>query len=252
MAQDSVTPPSRKGSPNGEGDEAEGRLRTGVKGLDSLMGGGVPQGSTTLLVGPPGSGKSTMGLQFLYEGLTHGQPAILAYTHEPLNLIIRTMKSFGWSPTDKLTAIDCYSWKGGSSPEAPYQARSMMDLSLVITELAKKLQLTPGVGARFVLDSLSDFLLYGDPESAVKYLGVIKSKLVEVGITSFILVEEGLHEVRAIASVEYIVDGTIKMKSDEAGRQLIVSRMVATPLPVRWVPFKITKGIEVRVASFLT
>ncbi|AFE05537.1 hypothetical protein COCOR_03964 [Corallococcus coralloides DSM 2259] len=45
----------------------------GVAGLDSMLKGGVPAGSTTILLGPPGSGKTLLGLSFLAEGARQGE-----------------------------------------------------------------------------------------------------------------------------------------------------------------------------------
>jgi circadian clock protein KaiC len=49
------------------GDVGTERLGTGLSELDELMGGGIPQGSITLVAGPTGSGKTTLGLHFLAE-----------------------------------------------------------------------------------------------------------------------------------------------------------------------------------------
>src|SRR2546426_10741350 len=44
------------------------RVPTGIKGLDELLGGGFPDGRCILIVGSPGSGKTTFALQYLYHG----------------------------------------------------------------------------------------------------------------------------------------------------------------------------------------
>jgi len=45
------------------------RVRTGIDGLDGIIDGGLPGKSITLVSGPPGSGKSILCFQFLYEGV---------------------------------------------------------------------------------------------------------------------------------------------------------------------------------------
>ena len=52
------------------------RLQTGIVELDRMLHGGVHEGSMTLLIGPPGSGKTILGLQFLSTGLQHNQPGL--------------------------------------------------------------------------------------------------------------------------------------------------------------------------------
>jgi circadian clock protein KaiC len=54
------------------------RLSTGVRGLDDMMEGGIPVGSSLLIAGPSGSGKTILSMQFLAEGLTQHEPGLLA------------------------------------------------------------------------------------------------------------------------------------------------------------------------------
>lgn len=44
------------------------KVPTGVKGLDDMLGGGLPSGRCILVCGGPGSGKTILGIQFLYNG----------------------------------------------------------------------------------------------------------------------------------------------------------------------------------------
>ena len=58
------------------------RVSTGIPELDALMGGGIPDGSSLLLAGPSGSGKSIMASQFIAEGLRQGEPGVVAIFEE--------------------------------------------------------------------------------------------------------------------------------------------------------------------------
>jgi circadian clock protein KaiC len=58
------------------------RLSTGIRELDAMMGGGIPEGDSLLVAGPSGSGKSVLGSQFIAEGLRHGEPGIVAMFEE--------------------------------------------------------------------------------------------------------------------------------------------------------------------------
>ncbi|MAG73853.1 hypothetical protein CL620_06040 [archaeon] len=51
-------------------------LKTGVEGLDSIFKGGVREGSNLLLIGPPGTGKSILTMQFLVEGAKNKEPGL--------------------------------------------------------------------------------------------------------------------------------------------------------------------------------
>jgi KaiC/GvpD/RAD55 family RecA-like ATPase len=52
------------------------RIKTGVKGLDELLSGGVPKESITLISGPPGSGKSIFCYQFIAKGIEQGEKCL--------------------------------------------------------------------------------------------------------------------------------------------------------------------------------
>ena len=52
------------------------RVRTGIEGLDKLIGGGIPRNSITLVSGPPGGGKSIFCFQFLKEGILNREKCL--------------------------------------------------------------------------------------------------------------------------------------------------------------------------------
>ena len=52
------------------------RIKTGIEGLDNIVGGGIPKSSITLVSGPPGGGKSIFCFQFLYEGIKEGKKCL--------------------------------------------------------------------------------------------------------------------------------------------------------------------------------
>ncbi len=54
------------------------RLSIGVKGLDDMLGGGIPAGHSMLLAGPSGSGKSVLAAEFISDGARHDEPGIIA------------------------------------------------------------------------------------------------------------------------------------------------------------------------------
>jgi circadian clock protein KaiC len=54
------------------------RLSIGVKGMDEMLGGGIPPGYSVLLAGPSGSGKSVLATQFIKEGALRDEPGIIA------------------------------------------------------------------------------------------------------------------------------------------------------------------------------
>ena len=79
------------------------RVTTGVPGLDEMMNGGYFLGSTTLVVGITGSGKSVMALQYIAEGARLGERGIMLTLDEPRAQVLRNADSIG---IDLKPAID--------------------------------------------------------------------------------------------------------------------------------------------------
>ena len=71
------------------------RLSSGVRELDGLLSGGIPEGDSLLLAGPSGSGKSVLGAQFIAAGLRKGEPGIVATFEETPTEYIERAASFG-------------------------------------------------------------------------------------------------------------------------------------------------------------
>jgi circadian clock protein KaiC len=75
-----IVGPESKARPVRAGAEPERRerLSIGVKGLDDMLGGGIPAGYSVLLAGPSGSGKSVLATEFIKEGALHDETGIIA------------------------------------------------------------------------------------------------------------------------------------------------------------------------------
>jgi KaiC/GvpD/RAD55 family RecA-like ATPase len=214
-----------------------------VQDVDQLLLGGIPKGSLCLVLGPPGAGKSILSRRFLYTGIQDAKDGFLVSTAEGEDRARETMKLFNWDKgTDtKLHVLDCYSWKsGGSKSKHSASLASLTDVSVGITSLLDDKGVESD-DSRIVIDSFTDIVNYGGSDRALKFLDSVHTKLESRGITGLLLLEEGVHDGQTVASVEYATNGTIRMKFSEQGRFMMVSRMTATPLTPRWIPFAIGK-----------
>ena len=90
--------PRTFGLTNNKSEHVKGRRRlsTGVRELDVLMGGGIPEGDSLLVAGPSGAGKTVLGIQFIAEGLSRGEPGIVAMFEELPNEFMQRAASFGF------------------------------------------------------------------------------------------------------------------------------------------------------------
>ena len=70
---------------------------TGIKGLDEITGGGIPRGRPTLVCGGAGCGKTLLGMEFLYRGITEfGEPGVFLAFEEGVPELGQNVRSLGW------------------------------------------------------------------------------------------------------------------------------------------------------------
>src|SRR6185369_6893246 len=76
---------------------AESTAATGIEGLDDILRGGLPRDRLYLVAGDPGTGKTTLGLQFLLEGARTGERGLYVALSETRDELEATARSHGWS-----------------------------------------------------------------------------------------------------------------------------------------------------------
>src|SRR5512135_2266688 len=87
------------------------RIKSGVPGLDEMLGGGFLAETANLVEGAPGTGKSTLGMQFIYNGITQfNEPGLIMTFEEFPQQYYHDAQAFGWNlrqleQTDKLRVI---------------------------------------------------------------------------------------------------------------------------------------------------
>ena len=72
-------------------------LATGIAGLDDILGGGVSHNHLYLIEGDPGTGKTTIALQFLLEGARLGEKCLYVALSESKTELLEIAESHGWS-----------------------------------------------------------------------------------------------------------------------------------------------------------
>lgn len=133
------------------------RVKTGVPGLDELVEGGFPKGDTILVAGKAGTGKSTLAIQFLYNGAEqYGETGVLVTLEEPPRLIKRNMMNFGMDLAKmekerKLVIVDLSPSKEVTPVTmGEFPSFDLSGLEAIIMSHVKKLKAT-----RVVIDTLS-------------------------------------------------------------------------------------------------
>src|SRR4051794_7229864 len=139
------------------------RVRTGIAGLDDVLTGGLPQGHLYLIEGDPGTGKTTLGLQFLLEGVQNGEKGLYVTLSESKRELEAVAQSHGWD----LGSLDIYEMTPADeeiSPEAQYTVFHPSDIELADTTTAVVKEVERLQAKRVVIDSLSELrMLARDP-----------------------------------------------------------------------------------------
>jgi circadian clock protein KaiC len=143
------------------------RAATGIAGLDYILGGGFACNRLHLLEGNPGSGKTTIALQFLMAGAAAGEPGIYVSLAETEQELRDGARSHGWKLDDKVTIFELV------PPESVLDSEQQQSLlyssDLELGETTKRMletieRLKP---VRVVIDSLSEIRLLA--QSSLRY-----------------------------------------------------------------------------------
>lgn len=80
--------------------DIKGQIKSGVSAIDTLLGGGLEEGTSVLLLGPAGVGKSTLALQYALNAAKNGQHAVIFTFDESRNTMLHRTKSLGMKLDD--------------------------------------------------------------------------------------------------------------------------------------------------------
>lgn len=199
-----------------------------------------------LLVGLPGSGKTTLCKYFIAHYLSKKKASIYVSTDESPNSVEYSLKKFGYNPKrHNLRIIDCYSWRIGIDPNLRPQAvrpSNLTEVSIMIAKAQQGLQ-----NFCFVLDSASSLMLDAGVSATINFLQVLSAHIRQVEGLGLVVLELGMHEEHILRTLGAILDGILQIKLEElaSGRLIRFFRIFSmknSPHVSDWIPFEIWEG----------
>ena len=230
----------------------------GFEHLEQMIGGPIPRGSSLLLLGDPGSGKTVLSYELLHDELEAGRPcALLSYDAFPEDVQAR-MGEFGWDIIShlrkgRLKIIDCYSGLAGQGEGSLRDPSDLTELNIQVTSFITKAKNVP---VTLILDSLTPIFNGVDGKQAINFLQTVGAKVKKTGGLFILTASRGAVPEDSIAKIQSIVDGVIELTLVRSGRKAVrylsVLKMERRRIASERVRFEIERGrgLVFRVSRF--
>lgn len=196
------------------------RLSIGVRGLDEMLEGGLWRGTTTLLAGPSGAGKTTIGLQFAFEGARQGEPTLYMSFQENPTQLMRTIRGLG-ADVEELQR---------QGLDLVYASPVELQIDSIIVDLFRRIE--QGHVRRLVLDAVGDLASAAtDPQRLHDYLYALVQHLAVRTITSVLNFETTGNSITHGGmqnAMSYLSDNVLQLTLDGEDRTRRALRVVKT------------------------
>ena len=237
------------------------RIRTGIVGVDSMLDGGIPEGSQVVLAGGPGSGKTLLSFEFLYKGAKAGEVGVMFSFEEESGRLIENVKDAfsDFTDIDQLIAdkkLVIY----GSEETKPFvqkdSEQASYALGKIISELQNRIEATKA--KRVVIDSMSFVRLFIKDDFDYRALSIsLLNVLNRENATTIVTIEMESQEKADLRFPQefFVYDGLILLyfggRETENRMPLIeVMKMRGTRHIYTAIPYEVTShGINVLAMS---
>jgi KaiC/GvpD/RAD55 family RecA-like ATPase len=199
-------------------------VKTGVEGLDEILGGGIARNAAVLVSGNPGTGKSILSMQFLYHGVREfDERGIYLSFEENEDDIADAAESIGFDEWDELVE---------AGDIVVYDKRDLLredDFSSTIDRILE--YVSQEAYSRLVVDSFTMFSMFFDDERErrtylLRFIDILK----ENGQTALLVNEQGgIFPETEISLENFLTDGNVYLSqiptNADVNRYLWVAKM---------------------------
>jgi circadian clock protein KaiC len=186
------------------------KITSGLKGLDTILNGGYPAASPTLLKGGPGTGKTVFSLSFVHAELLQGRSAVIATCDEAPQRLVAYMDEFGMSGSDYLASGKLLI--RDFRPNLSETVVGEYDLSPILLRISHAIE--DSDAKVLVIDSLQNLLMgLGRAEPRREILELF-DWVRDKGVTTLITMSSALDEWHKSLLEEYAVDCVIHLSQN--------------------------------------
>ncbi len=193
------------------GSGKEARCKTGIARLDDLLGEGIPRGSSLLVSGVAGTGKTVLSMEFIYRGALAGEKGILFSFEETEARLLAAARGLGWD-LEREIARGMVEIVVVAPPDIDVEAQLVMMKDRIAALGAK----------RVAVDSISVFLhKVEDKQIARDKTFQLTTILQNAGAVGFLATDipYGSKQISRFGVEETIVDGVILLTASEEGME---------------------------------
>lgn len=209
-------------------------LHTGIPGLDDILRGGFPADCVYMVAGTPGTGKTTLALQFLLEGVQQGESCLYITLSETRREIVKVAASHRWDLTG-LHICELIPREGNLSTDAQLTVFNPSEFELGETTEAMIAEVERHSPTRVVLDSLSELRLVA--QNPLRYRRqILALKQYFAGRDCTVLMLDDCTGTAADDQLESIAHGVISL--EHLANQYGAERRRLRVVKLRGVPFR--------------
>jgi KaiC/GvpD/RAD55 family RecA-like ATPase len=218
---------------------------TGIELIDDMLDGPFPHPCSILILGDPGTGKTTLCNQFVKSFAKAGGPAIIVALDEPPREIRQALSKLGVDQS-KLILVDCYSSNIGLRSEERIAAdpKNPSSVSIAISKAIGEAGSRGGEGrGLLVLDSLTAIIQKCGISIAMDFMRNLLAKCKEAKLSLLVTLNRLAYHAAVLAAFQDLSDGVIELKGEEtpSGIQHYarIPKMRGVGHSTHWVPYEI-------------